>query len=102
MTAFADAMAAIVADPNLGVSAIYRVGGLGNGVAIRVVRSAPDEVIDAFGTSLVRPTDVLLVAVADVQAPAKGDVVLVGSETLTVLAAIRDPVGAAHRLLCSR
>lgn len=102
MTAFADAMAAIVADPNLGMPAIYRVGGIGTGVAIRVVRSAPDETFDAFGTTLVRPTDVLLVALADVPAPAKGDVVLVGSETLTVLAAICDPVGAAHRLLCSR
>jgi hypothetical protein len=102
MTAFADAMAAIVADPNFAAPAIYRVGGLGAGLAINVVRSAPDEVVDAFGTSLVRATDVLLVAAVDVPAPAKGDVVLVGAETLTVLAAIRDPVGAAHRLLCAR
>ena len=102
MTAFADAMAAIVADPNLGAPAVYRTGGAGDGIAIRVVRSAPDEVIDAFGTTLVRPTDVLLVAASDVPVPAKGDVVLVGAETLTVLAAIRDPVGAAHRLLCAR
>ncbi len=102
MSAFADAMALIVADPNLGTPAIYRPGGVGDGFSIRVVRSVPDEVVDAFGTSLVRPTDVLLVAATDVLAPAKGDVVLVGSETLTVLAAIRDPVGAAHRLLCSR
>ncbi len=102
MSAFADGMAAIVADPNLGVPAVYRPGGIGTGVAIRVVRSAPDETFDAFGTTLVRPTDVLLVATADVPAPAKGDVVLVGGEMLTVLAEIRDPVCAAHRLLCSR
>jgi hypothetical protein len=102
VTVFAEAMAVIVADPNLGTPAIYRPGGVGNGIAIRVVRSAPDEVIDAFGTSLVRPTDVLLVAAADVPEPAKGDVVLVGADALTVLAAIRDPVGAAHRLLCAR
>ncbi len=102
MTAFADAMAVVVADPNLGVPAVYQAGVVGPGVAIRVVRSAPDETFDALGTSLVRPTDVLLVAASDVPAPAKGDVVLVGSEALTVLAAIRDPVGAAHRLLCSR
>lgn len=102
MTAFADAMAVIVADPNLGVPALYRPGGVGAGLAIRVVRSAPDEVVDAFGTSLVRSTDVLLVAAADIPGPAKGDVVLVGAETLTVLATIRDPVGAAHRLLCAR
>lgn len=102
MTAFAEAMAAIVADPNLGLSAIYRPGGVGDGIIIRVVRNAPDEVVDAFGTALVRPTDVLLVAVSDVPAPTKGDVVLVGADTLTVLAAIRDPVGAAHRLLCAQ
>ena len=102
MSAFIDAMAVIVAETNLGVPAVYRPGGVGTGFAIRVVRSASDEVVDAFGTSLVRPTDVLLVAAADVPAPAKGDVVLVGAETLSVLAAIRDPVGAAHRLLCAR
>jgi hypothetical protein len=95
-------MAAIAGDPNLGTSVLYRPGGVGDGIAIRVVRSAPDEVIDAFGTALVRPTDVLLVSVADVPAPAKGDVVVAGADTLTVLAAIRDPVGAAHRLLCAR
>jgi hypothetical protein len=102
VNAFTDAMAAIVADPNFAAPAIYRTGGLGAGVAINVVRSAPDESFDAFGTTLLRPTDVLLVAAADMPAPAKGDVVLVGAETLTVLAAIRDPVGAAHRLLCAR
>jgi hypothetical protein len=95
-------MAVVVADPNLGVPAVYRPGGVGPGMGIRVVRSAPDEVVDAFGTTLVRPTDVLLVTATDVPVPAKGDVVLVGTETLTVLAAIRDPVGAAHRLLCAR
>jgi len=102
VNAFADAMAAMTADGNLSVPAVYQSSGSGGGVAIRLVRSAPDETFDAFGTTLVRPTDVLLVATADVPAPAKGDVVLVGSDTLTVLAAIRDPVGAAHRLLCSR
>jgi hypothetical protein len=102
VTAFATAMTAIAADPNLGMPALYRVGGIGDGIALRVVRSAPDETFDAFGTTLLRPTDVLLVAATDLPTPAKGDVVLVGSDTLTVLAAIRDPVGAAHRLLCSR
>jgi hypothetical protein len=102
VTAFRDAMAAIVADPNLGVPAVYRPVGSGDGIAIRVVRSAPDETFDAFGTTLVRPTDVLLVAAVDVPAPAKGDVVVVGTDTLNVLAAVRDPVGAAHRLLCAR
>ncbi len=67
-----------------------------------MVRSSPDETIDAFATTLLRPIDVLLVAAADMPTPAKGDVVLVGTDTVTVLAAIRDPVGAAHRLLCSR
>jgi hypothetical protein len=102
MTAFAAAMAAIAADPNLGAPALYRVGGIGDGIAVRMVRSAPDETFDAFGTTLVRPTDVLLVAATDVPSAANADVVLVGAETLTVLAAIRDPAGAAHRLRCSR
>lgn len=102
MNAFADAMAALSADPNLGEAAIYQRVSSGDSIALRVVRSAPDETIDAFGTALVRPTDIVLVATADIAAPAKGDVIIVASGSLTVLAALRDPVGVAHRLLCAR
>jgi hypothetical protein len=71
VSAFMDAMAAIVADPNLSVSANYQQPGAGDGVgvAVRVLRSSPDETFDALGTTLVRPTDVLLAAATDVPSP---------------------------------
>jgi len=39
LSAFAVAMAALVADPNLGVEAVYRKGGTGAPIAPRVLRS---------------------------------------------------------------
>lgn len=39
MNAFADALAALVADPNLGGEAVYRQGGDGPPVTLRVLRS---------------------------------------------------------------
>lgn len=102
MTAFAAAVAALTADPNLGADAIYRAGGTGAPVPLRVARSAPDRLGEAFGTTVVQATDVLLVAAADVAAPAAGDTVAIGPDTLTVLHAERDAAGVAWRVLCQR
>ena len=49
MSAFTAAMDALAADPNIGTTATYRTGGTGAPVLLRVVRSAPDRLGDAFG-----------------------------------------------------
>lgn len=102
MTAFAAAMAVLAANPNLGSDAVYRASGSGPEVMLRVVRSSPDRLGDAFGTGLVQATDVLAIAVAALPAVEAGDTFTLGTEVLTVQHAERDAAGAAWRVLCRR
>lgn len=102
MNAFADALAALVADPNLGVEAVYRQGGTGTPIGIRVLRSSPDRVADAFGTEILAATDILSVAIAVLPNLAAGDSFALGPDLLTVSHAERDASGTAWRVLCQR
>ena len=102
MNAFADAMAALVADPNLGSEAVYRQGGDGAPIAVRVLRSSPDRVANAFGTEILSATDILSVAVAARPDIAAGDNFAFGADLLTVTHAERDASGTAWRVLCQR
>ena len=102
MNAFADAMAALVADPTLGVEAVYRPGGTDAPVALRVLRSAPDRVADAFGSEILSATDILSVAIATLPDLAAGDSFALGPDLLTVTHAERDASGTAWRVLCQR
>jgi hypothetical protein len=102
MNAFDDAMAVLVADPNLGSEAAYRQGGDGPPVALRVLRSSPDRVANAFGTEILSATDILSVAIATLPDLAAGDSFALGSDLLTVTHAERDAFGTAWRVLCQR
>lgn len=102
MSAFADAMGALVADPNLGADAVYRQGGTGPAVPVRVLRSSPDRVADAFGTDILSATDILSVAIAVLPDLAAGDSFALGPDLLTVTHAERDATGTAWRVLCQR
>ena len=102
MSAFAGAMGALVADPNLGVEAVYRQGGTGPAIAVRVLRSSPDRVGDAFGTEILSATDILSVAIAVLPDLAAGDSFALGPDLLTVTHAERDASGSAWRVLCQR
>lgn len=102
MNAFDAAMAALVADPNLGVAAIYRAGGTGPPIAVRVLRSSPDRTAAAFGTDILSSTDVLSVAIATLPDLAAGDTFALGPDLLTVTHAERDASGTAWRVLCQR
>lgn len=102
MNAFDAAMAALVADPNLGMEAVYRQGGTGAPIALRVLRSSPDRVADAFGTGILQATDILSVAVATLPDLAAGDGFAFGPDLLTVTHAERDASGTAWRVLCQR
>lgn len=102
MTAFAAAMAALVADPNLGTEAVYRANGTGTPVSLRVLRSSPDRIADAFGTSVIQASDVLSLAIATLPNLAAGDSFTLGPDTLTVQHAERDATGIAWRALCQR
>ena len=101
MTAFDAALAVLAADPNLGTDATWQRGA-GPVVALRVLRSAPDQLRDAFGTTLVQATDVLTVPIAVLPTIEPGDVFTLGTDILTVQHAERDAAGVAWRVLCQR
>ncbi len=98
MTAFASATSALFRDPNIAVDALYRPGGIGSGVPIRVIRSAPDQVA-AFGEGrFVTDTVLITVCVADAPDLASGDTIEADGVLLEVRA---DPVRDADRLVWS-
>ena len=102
MSAFAAAMDVLVADPNLGTQAVYRQGGSGAPVSVRVLRSSPDRVAAAFGTDVLSATDILAVAIAVLPDLAAGDTFTLDPDTLTVQHAERDAAGIAWRVFCRR
>lgn len=48
--AFASAIEARFADPNIGEDALWKAGGVGAGVAVRIIRKSPDRMAE-FGDS---------------------------------------------------
>lgn len=73
MSAFAAAINAIFADPNMAWDALWRRGGGGPGVQVRVIRRAPDDTV-RFGEGRFLAETVLLdVRVAEAPELARGD-----------------------------
>ncbi|MCA3512576.1 hypothetical protein [Phenylobacterium sp.] len=98
MTAFAIAAAALFRDPNIAVDALYRPGGTGSGVSIRVVFSSPDQ-LAAFGEGrFVTDTVLIAVRVADAPDLAESDTVEINGTLYTIRGA---PVRDADRLVWS-
>ncbi|TCZ63713.1 hypothetical protein EXY23_09520 [Roseicella aquatilis] len=95
-------MDALAADPNIGMDAIYRASGTGVPVSLRLVRSAPDRLADAFSTSVIQASDVLTVAIAVLPSIEADDTFTLGADTLTVQHAERDAAGIAWRVFCRR
>jgi hypothetical protein len=104
VTAWDDAFATILSDPDLAEAASYYAQGQGPALALRVARDAPDAAEQAFGASIVQATDVLSVAVADLPAVAIGDVFILADATeLTVVSQpMRDVTQTAWQVMCRR
>ena len=102
MSAFDTAMASLIADAHLGVDAQYRQGGTGAPINLRVLRSSPDRLADAFGTEVISASDILSLAIATLPNIASGDTFSIGGEVLTVRHAERDATGTAWRVFCQR
>jgi len=100
MSAFAAAMETLAGDANIGADAIYRAAGTGAPVSLRVARSTPDRLGDAFGTSIIQASDVLTVAMAVLPAIEADDTFTLGADLLTVQHAERDAAGIAWRVFC--
>ena len=104
MTAWDDAFATILADPDLAEAASYYAQGQGPAVALRVARTAPDAAEFAFGQGVVQATDVLAVAVADLPGVDIGDVFILadGAELTVVSQPMRDVTQTAWQVMCRR
>ena len=102
MSAFDTAMASLIADAHLGVDAQYRQSGTGAPVSLRVLRSSPDRMADAFGTEVISASDILSLAIATLPDIAAGDSFSIGGDLLTVRHAERDASGTAWRVFCQR
>ena len=102
MSAFSAAMAALLADANFGAAAVWRSGGSGPPLSIRVLRSQPDAKSSGFGTTVLQATDILSVAVADLPELSSGDTFEVDTLTLIVQYAERDASGTVWRVFCKR
>lgn len=78
-------------DPHLARTALYRPGGDGAGMTVRVVESRPDVSADFSVASVVVGTAVFGLRVAEVDLPAEGDTIEMGGELFTICAApLRD------------
>ena len=97
MNAFAAALGRLVADPNLGVDALWRRGE-DPPLALRVLRSAPDQISGGFDTSVITATDILSIPVAVLSDIQPGDRFQIGEDVLTVQSALRDASGTAWRI----
>ena len=101
MNAFAAALGRLVADPNLGVDALWRRGE-DPPLALRVLRSAPDQITGGFDVAAITATDILSAPVAVLPSVEPGDRFLIGDDVLTVQSALRDASGTAWRIACQR
>ena len=84
MNAFATAMNVIFTDPNMAVDAIWFTGGIGPGIAVRVIRKSPDEITPFGAGRILSETTLLDARVADLPMPAPGDLIRIGAEDLVV------------------
>ncbi len=90
MTVFDTALATLHADPNLSVAALWREGGAGEGVPVRVIVSAPDLNADIGGALVKRVDWRITVRAADVPTVRRNDTIQMGDEVFTVLTAEMD------------
>lgn len=93
MTAFAFAIDAIFGDPHMARDAIWRSAGVGDPVALRVIRRGPDRVA-TFGDGRFIAGEALMIyaRIADVPDLAAGDTLEIGGDRYEVRGdPIRDP-----------
>jgi hypothetical protein len=96
--AFAAATDALFADPNIARDAVWRAGGAGAGVAVRIITRRPDQVV-GFGDSRgVLPTMLIDVRRSEVSDAASGDTVEIDGEIFEIIAT---PTADSLRLVWS-
>ena len=86
MFAFLSAIDAIFADRNMGEDAIWRTGGVGAGVAVRVIRKSPDKIVGFGDSRAVMASALIDVRSAEMALPAAGDTVEIDGSLFDIIA----------------
>jgi hypothetical protein len=94
--AFPGAVDTLFADRNVGEDALWRVGGLGGGVEVRVIRKSPDKIVGFGDSRAVMPSILIDVRVSEIAMPAIGDTVEIGTATFEIIA---EPVSDSLNLI---
>jgi hypothetical protein len=84
--AFTAATDALFGDPNIARDAIWRAGGVGAGVPVRIIARRPDQAVGFGDSRAVLPTTLIDVRRAEVADPASGDTVEIDSKTFEIIA----------------
>jgi hypothetical protein len=98
MSAFDQAIEDLFADPNIAQTAIYRAGGVGDGMPVRVITRQPDRDIEFGDISIHTATTVFEIMVSAVLTPAEDDTITMGGETFVIQG---EPKRDAERLIWS-
>jgi hypothetical protein len=93
MDAFAAALDAIFADPNIGEDAVWRPGGIG-GTPVRVVRRQPSGIAEFGSSRAIMPAIVIEVRRSEAPDIAEGDFIEIGPQAFRVIAPpLQDSLG---------
>ena len=95
MNAFEVAVEVIFGDPHLALDALWRAGGAGEGVEVRVIRRSPDRLANFGDGRFVTDTVFIDVRVSEVPALGRGDTFEIGGQIYEVRS---DPVRDSDRL----
>lgn len=96
MSVFAEAIGDLFADPNLARDALWRAGGTGSPLPVRIILRQPDRVGSFGETHLLAATTVVEVRTAEVLALAEGDAFEIDGEIFVVQG---EPVRDSERLV---
>jgi hypothetical protein len=92
--AFGAAIDAIFRDANVAEDAIWRAGGIGDGIVVRVIRKSPDEVVGFGSGRAVMATVLIDVRVSDAASPASGDTAEIDGGVFEIIGTpVRDGLG---------
>ena len=88
--AFASAIDALFADPNIGEDALWKASDVGVGVAVRIIRKSPDRMAEFGDSRAVLPTVGIDIRRSQAATITEGDLILIGAETYRI---IGEPTG---------
>jgi hypothetical protein len=92
--AFGAAIDAIFRDANVAEDAIWRAGGIGDGIAVRVIRKSPDEAVGFGSGRAVMATVLIDVRVSEVESPGSGDTAEIDGDLFEIIGTpVRDGLG---------